>query len=149
MHEETPTYCIHNSNWRQDDEVEDRSDRPKSTTGPARTFTDPYHYETSKILQITIFKFAELMVRLETECRKELYPVYISISHHLQFSQPRPARRTWRNYLCDKFTGDVLRCCEDADISMEDSPPAGFGGALFVAMLSTRSLRHIRRSHQS
>jgi len=38
------------------------------------------------------------MVHLETECRNELYPVYTSISHHIQLSQPRLERRKWQNY---------------------------------------------------
>jgi len=119
-HEETPTHSNHNICLRQDDDVVKWSqdeDRAQCTTGPWwPAFTDRYCYKYSTIMQIKILEFAELMVSLETESSNELYPVQISIFHYLQFPRPRPARRKWRNYFCDEFTGDVLRCCKDVDI---------------------------------
>ena len=66
LHEETPTHSNHNIYWRQDDDVVDICDCPQSTTGLPPAFTDRYNYETSKILQIKILEFAELMVYLKT-----------------------------------------------------------------------------------
>jgi len=72
VHEEIPTHSNHNMYWRQDKDVVDIYDLPQSTTGPPPAFTDRYCYETSTILQIKILAFAELMVRLETDCRNGL-----------------------------------------------------------------------------